>query len=336
MNCATIDSMIDDHRVARLSAEERQQAAEHVGGCARCSAAWAADDALRGERIADPAPELFATLARRAAVAAAPREAAAARGRWWWVAAAAAVIAVVAIAFRFGVIEPDARSLNSVSARAVNAISSPSSPILAASPFVAGRDYELLPGATARAAVAGNGKIEVIEFFMFWCHPCYAFEPELDRWEARASSDVSLTRVPALFNAAAQLQARAFYTAEVLGKLDAMQDAFFAEIHERGNALASRAALADFFERFDVDAATFDATFDSSEVDARMQRAVALNREYGITSTPTLVVAGRYSTAGLAGRGAPADKVWSEVLAVVDHLVKESKVCRDRCVERAR
>ena len=331
MNCETIDSIIDDHRVARLSPEQRQQAAEHVGGCARCSAAWAADDALRGESIADPAPGLFAALASRVAAAPAPRDAAA-PSRWWWAAAAAAAIAVVAIALRFGVIEPDARSLNSVSARAVNAIS----PTVAASPFVAGRDYELLPGATARAAVAANGKVEVIEFFMFWCHPCYAFEPELDRWEARASSDVSLTRVPALFNAAAQLQARAFYTAEVLGKLDAMQDDFFAEIHERGNALASRAALADFFERFDVDAATFDATFGSSEVDARVQRAVALNREYGITSTPTLVVAGRYSTAGLAGRGAPADKVWSEVLAVVDHLVAESKACRDRCVERAR
>ena len=80
---------------------------------------------------------------------------------------------------------------------------------------------------------------------------------------------MSLTRVPALFNAAASLQARAYYTAEALGKLDAMHAAFYEEIQERGNALASRAALAEFFSRFGVDAATFDATFDSGEVDAR-------------------------------------------------------------------
>jgi thiol:disulfide interchange protein DsbA len=225
---------------------------------------------------------------------------------------------------------------NSISARALNALSSALAPTVAASPFVEGRDYEVLPGAMARAAVAANGKVEVTEFFMFWCHPCYSFEPELDRWEARTSSEVSLTRVPALFNAAAQLQARAYYTAEVLGLPEALHDAFYEEIHERGNALASRIALAEFFQRFGVDAATFDATFDSSEVDARMQQAVALNREYGITSTPTLVVAGRYSTAGLAGRGAPADKVWSEVLAVVDQLVAEARKCQRFCVEAAR
>jgi thiol:disulfide interchange protein DsbA len=208
---------------------------------------------------------------------------------------------------------------------------------LAASPFVAGRDYLVLNAATARFAAAASGKIEVTEFFMFLCFPCYSFEPELDRWEASAPSDVSLTRVPAMFNPRAELQARAYYTAEALGKLDTMQDAFFDEIHERGNALASRAALADFFQRFGVDAATFDATFDSSEVDARMQRAVALNREYGIVATPTVVVAGRYSTNPERGNDAAVgESPWPAMLAVVDQLVAESRACRDRCVERAR
>jgi protein dithiol oxidoreductase (disulfide-forming) len=210
-------------------------------------------------------------------------------------------------------------------------------PTVAAVQFVAGRDYDVLPGATGRPAVAASGQIEVTEFFMFWCFHCYTFEPALDRWEAQAPRDVTLTRVPAMFNPDARLQARAYYTAEVLGLRDAMHDAFYDEIHERGNALTSRAALADFFQRFGVDAATFDATFDSSEVDARMQRAAALNREYGITATPTLVVAGRYATRSTpADPGIPVDDPWSRMLAVVDHLVAESRACRDRCVEAAR
>jgi thiol:disulfide interchange protein DsbA len=123
-----------------------------------------------------------------------------------------------------------------------------------------------------------------------------------------------------MFNAVAELHARAYYTAEALGKVDAMHDEFYAEIHERGNALASRASLAEFFERFGVDAATFDAAFDSREVDARMQYAVALNREYRIHATPTLVVAGRYRTSP-SFRG-------PELVAVLDHLVAEIRGAR--------
>ena len=323
MNCEAIDSIIDDHLVARLTPAERQRAVEHVGSCARCSAAWAADDVLRGEAIADPPPGLFSAVERRVSVAPVRREAAARSRRLWagGAAAAVAVVAIVAIAVRFGVVAPVAGSFNA--------------PTVAAWQFVAGRDYDVLPDATARPALTASGKIEVTEFFMFWCFHCYSFEPELDRWEARAPRDVSLTRVPAMFNPDAQLQARAYYTAEVLGKLDAMQDAFYAEIHERGNALASRRALADFFQRFGVDAATFDATFDSSEVGARMQRAAALARQYGIAATPTLVVGGRYST-NPALAGADSREPLQTMLAVVDQLVAEMRACHDRCVEAAR
>ena len=95
-----------------------------------------------------------------------------------------------------------------------------------------------------------------------------------------------------------------------------MHAAFYDEIHTRGNLLSSREALAELFARFDVDAATFAAVFDSAHVDARVQQAVALSREYGIRATPSLVVAGRYST----------NPPWParNVLAVVDQLVAEN------------
>ena len=127
---------------------------------------------------------------------------------------------------------------------------------------------------------------------------------------------MALTRVPVVWNDEAELHARAFYTAEVLGKLDAMHAAFYEEIHTRGNRLASAAAFAEFFERFGIDAATFNEAFNSREVDARVQRAVALGREYGIRATPSLVVGGRYSTnPSLAG---------TRMLAVADYLVAEA------------
>jgi len=306
MNCETIDSLLDDHLVARLSPAERKRAADHVSGCARCSAAWAVDEALRAETIADPAPELFAALLRRTAAMPA-RSGAPRRRRWASLGAAAAVLAIVAVAARLAVIEPD---------RAAPPEALSTAATVAAGPFVAGRDYEVVTGAPVRLGAAARAveSIEVVEFFMFECFPCYALEADLNRWEAEQGSAVSLTRVPAMFNPVARLQARAYYTAEALGKPDAMRADLYDEIHLRENPLDSRELLADFFGRFGVDRATFDATFDSSDVEARMERAVALNRDYGIQATPTLVVAGRYSTNPLRAG-----------FAVVDHLVAKAR-----------
>jgi thiol:disulfide interchange protein DsbA len=155
---------------------------------------------------------------------------------------------------------------------------------------------------------------------MFECFPCYAFEGDLSRWQAEAPSGVVLTRVPALFNPLAQLHARAYYTAEVLGKVDAMRPVIYDTIHVSENPLDSRDALADLFLFFGVDRATFDATFDSSEVDARLQRAVALNREYSISATPTIVVDGRYVTNPVVAGAAMRE--------LIEHLVAESIALR--------
>lgn len=314
MNCETIDSLLDDHLVARLGPAERKRAADHVSGCARCSAAWAVDDALRGEAIADPAPELFAGVLRQISPASAHAQATR-RRRWVSLAAAAAALAIVAVAARWAVVDRE---------RAAPPDASAATSTVAARPFVAGRDYEVMTGAPAGVGeLAPSGAVEVAEFFMFECFPCFTFEPDLNRWEAEQGSSVALTRVPAMFNPAARVQARAYYTAEALGKLDAMRADFYDEIHLRENPLDSRELLADFFGRFGVDRTTFDATFDSSEVDARVQRAVALNREYGIQATPTMVVAGRYATdPGRAG---------SQLLEVVDQLVADETRCQTRC-----
>ena len=312
MNCETIDALLDEHLVARLSPAERKRAADHVSGCARCSAAWVVDEALRGETMPGPAPELFAAVLRRASARPVKSDTTR-RRRFASLAAAAAALAIVAVAARWTVIEPERAALPAAS-----------STLSTAAPFVAGRDYEVLTGAVARLDVpAPVGAVEVVEFFMFECFPCYSFEADLNRWEAERGSGVSLIRVPAMFNPVARLQARAFYTADALGKLAAMRGEFYDEIHERNNPLDSRERLADFFGRFGVDRATFDATFDSNEVDTRFQGAVALNREYGIEATPTIVVAGRYATDPSRGG--------SQMLKVVDQLVADEKRCQTRC-----
>lgn len=146
-------------------------------------------------------------------------------------------------------------------------------------------------------------QVEVAEVFWYGCPHCYAFEPYLESWAEQKPAYVSFVRIPALWNPTLRLHARAFYTAQALGKLDEMHSAFFTEIHENRNPLATREALAEFFGRFGVDADEFAETFDSYDgVHEQMQRAEELNLRYQISSVPTVVVNGKYTTnATLAG-----------------------------------
>jgi thiol:disulfide interchange protein DsbA len=157
-------------------------------------------------------------------------------------------------------------------------------------------------------------QVEVCEVFWYGCPHCYELDPLLERWRERKADYVSFVRVPAVWNPTLRMHARAFYTAEELGKGAQMHAEFFREIHERRNGLDTEAKLQEFFGRFDVDAAAFKTAFDSFAVQAKLQRADELSRRYRIDSVPTIVVNGKYTTDG------PMVGSYEELLALVDEL----------------
>lgn len=294
MNCDTIDAILDERRSALLDGPARQSALAHLAGCSRCADSWAAHEALASEDFGEPPHELWQRIVARVAEPPPTRRAAGARA-WLGALGLAAAAAAAFVAVRAFAPEPGEET---DAGAALAAASEPR--------FLAGRDYFEL--ATPQLDAVVGTRIAVQEFFMYLCFPCYSFEDELVGFD-----DVALERVPAMFHADARLHARAFYAAEALGKLDEMHAAFYDEVHERGNRLASREALAEFFARFGVNAAEFDAAFDSPDVDARVRRAASLAAEYHVEATPTIVVAGRYVTGpSLAG---------PNTLAVVEQLV---------------
>ena len=178
--------------------------------------------------------------------------------------------------------------------------------------FQLGTHYQRL--SPAQPTSSSPNQVEVAEFFWYGCPHCYTFEPFLARWQQDKPDGVSFVRIPAVWNPLVTLHARAFYTAEALGKGEEMHDAFFEEFHERGNMLASDAALAEFFGRFGVDEETFTSTFESYEVHEHLQRAEELSRRYGIQSVPSIVVNGKYTAnASMAGG-------YDELLALLDEL----------------
>ncbi|HVS24540.1 MAG TPA: thiol:disulfide interchange protein DsbA/DsbL [Gammaproteobacteria bacterium] len=164
--------------------------------------------------------------------------------------------------------------------------------------FAAGKDYELLTPAQPTVGDAGGGKVEVAEVFMFGCPHCAAFEPRLKDWLEKAPGYVSFVRIPAVWNAIAELHARAYYTAEALGKTAEIDGPFFAEIHVKHNMLDSEDKLAAFFAQFGVDDKKFRNTFESFAIDAKVSRAQDLVKRYKVPGTPAIVVAGKYLTNG--------------------------------------
>ena len=180
--------------------------------------------------------------------------------------------------------------------------------------FAAGKDYELLTPAQPTVGDAAGGKVEVAEVFMFGCPHCAAFEPRLKDWLKTAPGYVSFVRIPAVWNAIAELHARAYYTAEALGKTAEIDGPFFDEIHGKHDMLDSEDKLAAFFARFGVDDKTFRNTFESFAIDAKVSRAQDLVKRYKVPGTPAIVVAGKYLTSGaMAGN-------YESWFAIVDEL----------------
>jgi thiol:disulfide interchange protein DsbA len=167
---------------------------------------------------------------------------------------------------------------------------------VAAPPFEAGKHYTVI--SPAQPTSTDPGKVEVAEVFMYSCPGCFGFEPHIQRWLGRKADYINFVRIPAPWNPPAPLHARAYYTAEALGKAEEIDGPFFAEIHTNRNLLESEAKLADFFEKHGVDEAQFKSVFNSFAVNAKVKRAEELVRRYRVQSTPTVIVNGKYLTTG--------------------------------------
>lgn len=182
--------------------------------------------------------------------------------------------------------------------------------------YVEGEHYRAL---SEPAPATGEDGIEVIEFFLYACPHCHAFEPELQAWAGEAPDDVTVRQVPVTFGSAGPVYARLFYTAEALGMREALHGEVFSAIHEDGRRLQNRAAIRAFFVEHGADGAEFDAAFDSDEVTAKVKRAGELMRAYRVGSVPSLGVNGRY---WISPRTAGGTK---RMLDVADYLIVQSR-----------
>lgn len=170
-------------------------------------------------------------------------------------------------------------------------------------------------------------KVEVIEFFWYGCPHCFRFDPYLEEWAKGKPAEVVFKRQPVIFGANWAPQARAYFTAEVLGVVDKIHKDFFNAMHVEKKPMASEEELAEFFAAHGIGREAFKNAFHSFAVDMRMRQAEAIGADYGITGVPALVVNGKYAITGQTA------KSYAKMIEVLKTLVDRE---RQRLVTGAR
>jgi len=204
----------------------------------------------------------------------------------------------------------DRRTL--VGTLAVGAVCVAAGPSRLAAQPTAGREYRVL--ATPQPVEAAAGKVEVIEFFAYWCPHCHSLEPVLADWKKRLSGDVLFRREHVSFRETRIQQLH--YALVAMGRDAELAPRVFNAIHVERQRLDSPQKMA---EVLGLDAKQFVAVYESFAVRTRARRGTQIAESYGIDGVPSLAVAGRFVTApSMAGSNSAA-------LKVVDHLVDLSR-----------
>lgn len=178
-----------------------------------------------------------------------------------------------------------------------------------------GPEFETLspPQPTGDAA-----KIEVMEFFWYGCPHCLHFEPYINGWLKAKPEDVVFIRQPAVFNARWGAHAKAYFTAEALGGVDKVHADFYDAIQNKKEALESEDDLAKFFAAHGVADEAFRKAYHSFSVDRKMRQAEGMSARYGVTSTPTLIVNGKYRLKGASAQN----------IATMNRLIEQERANR--------
>jgi protein dithiol oxidoreductase (disulfide-forming) len=199
------------------------------------------------------------------------------------------------------------------------AIASPTNP-------VNGAEYRTLP--QAQPAQKVEGKVEVIEFFMYHCPACNMVEAPLAAWVKKNSDKVNFRRIHLSSGDNRDFEARLFATLEALQLHDAMHEKVLHAWHQERRRLRSDAENLEWAVRNGIDKEKFLAAYNSFGVGMRLKSLARLADSYGVTGTPTIIVNGKYTTepamVGQSNRHLTNDDLIPASLQVLDALVARS------------
>ena len=178
-----------------------------------------------------------------------------------------------------------------------------------------GKDYRKL--AKPAPVEAPAGKVEVVEFFGYFCPHCNTFEPTLNAWAKTAPKDIVLHRVPVNFNAKTVPMQKLYYTLEGMGKLEPLHAQAFRYIHVERKPLQEDEQVFAWAKGQGLDLPKFKEMYNSFGVANQIRKATQLQQAYDVEGVPSMGVAGRYYVDGtMAGS-------MENVLRIVEQLAAQ-------------
>ncbi|MGO4700866.1 thiol:disulfide interchange protein DsbA/DsbL [Dyella sp. 2RAB6] len=183
--------------------------------------------------------------------------------------------------------------------------------------WVEGKQYFRIE--PAQPKVSNTDKIEVTEVFSYGCPACNQFRPTMKQLAQELPAGTQVAYLPVSFNPAENFPMfqRAYYAAEALGVAEKAHEAIFNAVWDTreltsynasGSGLRPSSELptiddaAKVYAKYGVDPKEFAAVASSFSINTKIKRADELVRTYGVDSTPTMVIDGKYRfTAQSAG-----------------------------------
>ncbi|MFZ6680493.1 thiol:disulfide interchange protein DsbA/DsbL [Undibacterium sp. Tian12W] len=143
--------------------------------------------------------------------------------------------------------------------------------------------------------VDSGKKIEVIEFFGYFCPHCYALEPLLAEWVKKQGDNISFKRIHVNFHDLVPQQ-KLYFTMEAMGKADEYHMKAFNAFHVDHNRLQTDANIMEFVAKSGLDKQKFSDIYNSFSITSKLSRATQLANAYQIDGVPSIAIDGRFVT----------------------------------------
>jgi len=189
-----------------------------------------------------------------------------------------------------------------------------------------GAEYRVL---TRPQPTDSGKKIEVIEFFGYFCPHCNALEPQIEAWVKKQGDNIVFKRIHVDFHELVTQQ-KLYFTLEAMGKVDEYQSKVFAAFHVDHNRLQTDDDVMRFVAKSGLDKQKFSEIYNSVFfTQSKLTRAKQLMEAYQVDGVPTLAIDGRFVTSpaqAVSAMGRATEEAQNAaVTQVLDFLVAKAQ-----------
>lgn len=182
---------------------------------------------------------------------------------------------------------------------------------------IEGKDYTRLQQAVP---VAVPGKIEVIEFFGYWCPHCFQLEPKLEAWVKKLPAKVNVRRIPVAGQPSQAPFQQLYFALELLAIGGDIHQKVFQAVHVQHLRLDSDAGVAAFAAANGIDKVKLANAMTGFAVSTKVRAANQASAAYQIEGVPTFAINGQFLTSPEQARGE------DQALRVAEALIQKARV----------